>query len=82
MWSRDEMGGAGCKRSGRARGEEMSLEASEPGIGQRLGVGKPSSWGDTLEQQPVLCPKAVQDSSSAGAQRESFWAPFLSSCPF
>lgn len=69
------MGGEGSKLIRREREGKMSLETSVPRIGlQRLGVRKPSWLRCTLEQQPVLCPNAMQGSSST--RRESFWVPF------
>lgn len=38
--------------------------------------------GDKFEWQPVLCPKIMQDWSSAGAIRDSFWDPFQFSWSF
>lgn len=55
--------------------------SSEPGVvPQRLGVGRTVWMGGILEQQPMLCSKAMQDLSSAIS--ESFWDSFQFSCSF
>lgn len=61
----------------------MGLESPDPEIGpQRLGVGRPSWIGGTLEPQPMLCPKTMQNSSSTEPLGIAPGTPSHSPAPF
>lgn len=61
----------------------MGLGSSVPGLDPKVWEwGGLPGLGNILEQQPVLCLKAVQDWPSAGAINNSFGTPFGSLAPF